>query len=128
MSLHQEVIIKAHAQDVYETLLTSAKFSDMSGGAPADISTEVGGAVVLFGGQIEARNLELVEGVRVVQSWRSGNWPEGVHSVVRFELTSDGDNTKVIFDQSGFPEGAEEHLEPGWYKMYWDPMNAMLSK
>lgn len=128
MFIHQEVTFQARPQDVYALLLTSEKFSDMSGGAPAGISPEVGGAVSLFGGQIEARNLELVEGTRIVQSWRAGNWPEGVHSVVRFELVSDGDKTKIFFDQAGFPEGAEEHLEPGWHKMYWDPMKAMFVK
>lgn len=126
MSIHQEIIINAAPKTVYEILTGSERFSEMSGGAPAVISSDVGGEVSLFGGAIQARNIELVPGQRVVQTWRSADWPEGAHSLVRFELKADGNNTKVIFDQSGHPAEAEDHLIGGWQKMYWDPMNALV--
>lgn len=126
MSIHQEITIKAAPKAVYEILLGSEKFSEMSGGAPAVISGEVGGEVSLFGGAIQGLNVELVAGQRVVQTWRSADWPDGVHSLVRFELSADGSNTKVSFDQVGHPAEAEEHLSAGWQKMYWDPMNALV--
>ncbi len=77
----------------------------MTGGRAADIADDVGGAVSMFGGDIRGRNVELVPGKRVVQAWRSQAWPEGVYSIVRFELAPEGKGTKLVFDQAGHPDG-----------------------
>jgi Activator of Hsp90 ATPase homolog 1-like protein len=45
---------------------------------------------------------------------------------VRFELDAQGSDTKLTFDQSGFPDSNREHLESGWPKMYWEPLKAYL--
>jgi len=128
MPIHQEVTINALPADVYDALLDSETFTRMTGGRDARISPEIGGEAALFDGAIQARNLELVPGTRVVQSWRAGNWPDGVHSVVRFELVEDGGKTKLVFDQTGYPDDAESHLADGWHKMYWAPMNALFDQ
>ena len=128
MTIHQDVVIKGTPKAVYNILLSSKKFKTMSGGREAKISKEVGGEVSLFGGAIQARNVELVAGKRVVQAWRAGDWPEGKYSIIKFELIADGANTKLSFDQAGHPDAATPHLEKGWHDMYWEPMNAMLAK
>jgi uncharacterized protein YndB with AHSA1/START domain len=127
MSIHQETRFSAVPSKVYDILTKSDLFAKMTGGRAADISPEPGGAVSLFGGDIRARNVELVPGKRVVQAWRSQAWPEGVYSIVRFELAADGEGTMLTFDQAGFPDSAREMLEGGWSKMYWTPMDTMLS-
>jgi activator of HSP90 ATPase len=127
MAIHQEVRINASPKTVYNVLTNSEKFAKMTGGRTAAISPDEGGEVSLFGGDIRARNVELVPGKRVVQAWRSSRWPEGVYSIVRFELDRDGDGTKLVFDQSGYPDGAHDMLDSGWGKMYWEPMKAMLA-
>lgn len=123
-SIHQEVHFKASPQRVYDALLTSAQFSKWSGGAPANIVNEPGGQFSCFGGMITGRNVELQKGNRIVQAWRAGNWPEGMYSIARFELVSDGLGTKITFDHTGFPEDMRPHLEAGWSKMYWEPLKA----
>jgi uncharacterized protein YndB with AHSA1/START domain len=128
MGIHQEITINASPAAVYAMLTSSDKFAQMTGGRAAEISTEVGGAVSMFGGDIRARNVELVPGKRVVQAWRSSRWPEGVYSIVRFELTPEGEGTTLVFDQSGYPDEAEKMLEGGWSQMYWQPMNAMFAE
>ena len=127
MKIHQEVTIDASPAAVYGLLTSSSDFAKMTGEKAATISTDVGGAVSLFEGGISARNIELVPGKRVVQAWRSQAWPEGVYSIVKFELTPAGKGTKLVFDQAGHPDGAREMLEGGWHQMYWNPMNAMLT-
>ena len=127
MSIEQEISIDATPDAIYEILLGSTKFTEMTGGRDASISAEEGGEISLFGGAISGRNIELVPGKRVVQSWRSADWPEGVHSVVTFDLSKQGSGTTLKFSQAGHPEAATEHLEAGWHQMYWDPMKAMLS-
>ena len=126
MSIHQEVRINASPNAVYEVLTNSEKFAKMTGGRAAAISREEGGEVSLFGGDIRARNVELVPGRRVVQAWRSSRWPEGIYSIVRFELDRDGDATRLVFDQAGYPDGTRDMLDGGWPKMYWEPMKALF--
>ena len=70
----------------------------------------------------QARNVQLVPGKRVVQAWRSGAWPAGVYSTARFELEEAGQGTKLTFDQSGYPDNAQDMLAGGWSEMYWAPI------
>ena len=127
MNIHQEVTIDASPAAVYGVLTNSTDFAKMTGGRVAEIAREAGGPISMFGGDIRGRNVELVPGRRVVQAWRSQSWPEGVYSIVRFELIAEAKGTKLIFDQSGHPEEAQQMLEGGWHQMYWKPMNAMLA-
>ncbi len=77
-----------------------------SPGAPAKINRTEGGALSLFGGQIVARNVELVADKRIVQAWRDPQWAPGIHSIVKFELTPRGTGTHLVLDQTGISGGA----------------------
>lgn len=89
-------------------------------GPPADISLDEGGGFSLFGGYIEGRNIELVDGVRVVQAWRSKTWDAGVFSIVLFTFDDLDDKCLVKLVHTGFPVDQKPHLEDGWYKNYWN--------
>lgn len=128
MAIEQEITINASPSEVYDVLLNSEKFQTMTGGRETSISKEVGGPVSLFGGAIQARNVEIVPDQRIVQAWRAADWPEGLYSIVNFELNKDGKNTKLHFRQSGHPDEATQHLEAGWHQMYWNPMNEMVKQ
>ncbi|MFD0739405.1 SRPBCC domain-containing protein [Lysobacter koreensis] len=125
-SIHQEIAIAASPDRVYAALLDAAQFSAMSGGAPTEIDGRAGGAFSCFGGMITGRNVELVADRRIVQAWRVGNWPEGVYSIARFELAPRGAETQLVFDHTGFPEDAREHLANGWHANYWEPLRRAL--
>jgi activator of HSP90 ATPase len=130
--IHQAVVFKAGRKRVYEALTEEKRFAQVMDyimkGAATRISTEVGGAFSLFGGVILGRHVELVPYERVVQAWREKDWPAGVYSVVRFQLNEQGEETKLIFDQTGFPDGAAVHLAPGWWSHYWEPMQKYLAR
>jgi len=126
-SIHQEVVFKASPQRIYDALLDAGKFSGFTGGAPAEIDRDPGGAFSCFGGMITGRNIELTPNRRIVQAWRAGNWPEGAYSIVKFEFTAQGSDTKLVFDHAGFPAEHGEHLESGWKKMYWEPLQKYLA-
>ncbi len=128
MTIHQDVTISAKPAEVYALLTNSERFSRMTGGREATISSEAGGPISLYGGHLVGRNIELVPGKRVVQAWRSKDWPEGVYSIVRFELSAEGKGTKIALHQAGHPADAQAHLEEGWHKMYWKPMQEAAAK
>jgi activator of HSP90 ATPase len=123
--IHQEVDFAAPPQRIYAALIESKRFAAFTG-APADIHAEVGGAFSCFNGIISGRNVELVPNERIVQAWRVANWPPGVYSIAKFELKTQGSGTRLIFDHSGFPEDAREHLAQGWKARYWDPLQKYL--
>lgn len=125
--IHMEIIINSTPQRVYGVLLDSDQFSAFTNGAPAEIDPAEGGRFSCFGGQILGRTVELKPGERIVQAWRAKSWPEGLYSIVRFELTERGGATVLAMDHSGVPESELEHLTSGWTKMYWDPLKAHLA-
>lgn len=90
------------------------------------ISREVGGTFVIFGGHIIGRNLELIPGQRIVQAWRVVDWDSGHYSVARFDLSAQAPGTKIVFDHTGFPKGQAEHLAAGWKSHYWEPLKVYL--
>jgi len=127
--IHQEIDFKVAPAVLYQTLLSSKKFSEcVKKSFPdfnemsAKIDSTVGGVFSLFDGHIIGRTLELVPNQRIVQAWRVVDWPDGVYSIAKFEITSQGSGTHLIFDHTGFPKGLKEHLAIGWQQHYWDAL------
>ena len=56
-----------------------------------------------------------------------GDWPDGVYTLVKFELKPQGSGTTVILDHTGFMEGDFDHLSAGWYSHYWEPLKKFLT-
>jgi uncharacterized protein YndB with AHSA1/START domain len=137
-AIQQEVIFKASRKRVYDALTETKQFDKvvqlseaMKGGmppgaAPTNISREVGGAFMLFGGYVSGRHIELVPNERIVQAWRPQSWKPGVYSIVKFELADEGAGTKLVLDHTGFPDGTAEHLAGGWKVNYWEPLEKYL--
>ncbi|GJM37912.1 MAG: hypothetical protein DHS20C19_12790 [Acidimicrobiales bacterium] len=103
------------------------RFSEMTGGAPAEIDSTEGGAISLFGGMTTGRTIEAVPNERLVQAWRPQPWEAGVYSTVRFELSGDGTSTTVTLDHRGYPDGEDEHLAQGWHDNYWNNIRALIA-
>src|SRR5690242_16260841 len=130
-SIRQEVVFKADPMRVFETLLDAKRFSDFTG-APAEIESSAGGAFSCFGGVITGRNIEVMPGQRIVQAWRVSMWPQGLYSIVRFELRAQGSETKLVMDHVGFPAEMRAHLngdeaQGGWSRHYWEPLKKYLA-
>lgn len=125
--IHQEITFNASAKAVYKALTDSSEFAKFTG-AEARIDAGEGGAFLCFGTFIAGRNVELVPATRIVQAWRVFNWPDGVYSIVRVELTEDDGKTTVVLDQAGVPEDATKHVDGGWGVKYWEPLRAYLER
>jgi activator of HSP90 ATPase len=137
-AIHQEPTFNASPKRVYHALTDTPQFdkvieiggsknSPALGTRPTEISTQIGGPFVLFGGHIIGRHVELIPAQRIVQAWRVIDWEQGVYSIARFELKEAGAGTKIIFDHTGFPNGLAAHLADGWDSHYWKPLRSFLS-
>jgi len=125
-SLHQEIELNAAPERIFHVLLDSKGFAAFTGMA-ATIDPSAGGAFNTFGGLIEGRNIEIIPSSRIVQAWRPTHWDPGVYSIVHFELKASTAGATLVLDQTGFPEGEFDHLDPGWHLRYWDPMKKYLA-
>src|SRR5260370_10555759 len=74
-TIRQTVTFKASPQDVYETLMDTAKHEALSG-EKASISRAVGGAFTALGAHISWFNLVPQPGSKIVQAWPPKDfWP-----------------------------------------------------
>jgi activator of HSP90 ATPase len=125
--LRQTATFKATPHEVYELLMDSRKHSKFTG-APASISRSVGGKFSAYGGDLSGTNLELRPDKKIVQSWRSDDWPAGHYSRASFTLKKIKGGTRLSFYQSGVPNAHYAGIKQGWIDYYWKPMKAMLEK
>jgi activator of HSP90 ATPase len=137
-SIHQEALIKANPARVYSALTDAKQFDGvvkLSAATksmslkpnPSVISKDAGGAFSLFGGYVTGRQIELVRNTRIVQVWRAGSWKPGEYSLVKFQFTPQGPDTKLTLDHAGFPQGEAEHLAEGWKGNYFEPLAKYLA-
>jgi uncharacterized protein YndB with AHSA1/START domain len=126
-AIHHETVFKASPKRVYEALLSEKEHAAFTG-APATIKREAGSAFTTHGGQITGRLLEFVPDRLIVKAWRVAAWPEGVYSLVRYEMKGEGSGTRLILDHTGAPEAAKPQLEEGWKLRYWGPLAQYLEK
>jgi uncharacterized protein YndB with AHSA1/START domain len=115
-------IIPATAQEIYDAWLDSAGHSQMTGGA-ARMSSKVGAEVSAWDGYIAGRNLELVPGERIVQSWRTTQFTDDHEdSVIAVTLEEVEGGTLVTLVHANVPDGQTSYQQGGWQKHYFDPM------
>jgi uncharacterized protein YndB with AHSA1/START domain len=114
--------IPASAQDIYDAWLDSEAHTRMTGGEAA-MSDEIGAQVVAWGGYITGRNLELVPGERIVQSWRTAEFTDQHEdSIVTVTLEEVADGTLLTLTHSRVPDGQTSYQEGGWQVHYLEPM------
>ncbi|HYM11932.1 MAG TPA: SRPBCC domain-containing protein [Bryobacterales bacterium] len=125
-SLEQEVTFSASPHEVFEALLDAGKHSAFTG-APAEIERKPGGRFSLYGGQLSGVTVTFIQDQRILQQWRSANWPEGTFSHLYYILSPlDGGGTRLLLTQTGVPAQHFADINRGWHKYYWAKMAEYL--
>jgi activator of HSP90 ATPase len=126
-NIRQTVTFKAAPHEVYEVLMDQKKHAKLVG-SEASISRKAGGKFVIYGGDIEGKNLELDPDQKIVQTWRFNDWPEGHFSTVTFVFTPIEKGTRLTFTQTDVPDDKYEEIKQGWTDYYWSPLKQMIQK
>ena len=128
-NLDKEIIIKTSPHELYEAFMDSKKHSKFTE-SKAKVSREVGGNFSIFEGDINGKNVELIQDKKIIQTWRSEgeNWPKGYYSTITLMFEPVDDGTLIKFTHTDIPEGAYESVKEGWDKYYWEPLKEMLEK
>ncbi len=114
--------IPASPEEIYQAWLDSLAHSEMTGAA-ANMSEQIGAEVSAWDGYISGRNLELVPGERIVQSWRTSEFAdEHGDSVITILLEEADEGTLLTLEHSNVPDEQRSYEEGGWEENYFEPM------
>ena len=126
-TIEQTVFIDASPKDVYDALLDARKHSKFTG-SPAKTNAKVGAKFTAWDGYIDGKNVELVEGKKIVQDWKTTQWPEG-YPFSRLDLTlsprKGGTELKMV--HSKVPAEQVADYTEGWKSSYWNPLKAYFA-
>jgi activator of HSP90 ATPase len=121
-------IPNASAREIYEAWLDSRKHADFTGDQ-ADIQSEVGGSFTIGGGYITGQNLELTPYSRIVQSWRTTEFPDtAVDSWLEVLLEDTPEGCVLTLNQKKLPEDQVDSYKDGWQEYYFEPLQKYFEK
>jgi activator of HSP90 ATPase len=109
-------IIPAPPEDVYLALTNPLTISLWTGEA-AEMRTEPGSEFSLWEGSIVGKNLEFIEGKKIVQQWYFGE--ESEQSIVSIILHPDKKGTSVELKHTNIPDEDYEDMLEGWDNNYF---------
>ncbi len=108
--------IPAPPDEVY-LALTIPLSIELWTGDKAEMSTEPGSEFSLWGGSIIGRNIEFIEGKKLVQQWYFGDQEE--ESIVTITLHPDKGETSVELKHTNIPDQDYQDLIEGWDESYF---------
>ena len=109
-------IIPATPEDVY-LALTNPITIHLWSGEEAEMSTEAGTEFSLWDGSIVGKNLEFVEGKKIVQQWYFGDQP--AESIVTIVLHPHQEGTSVELKHTNIPDEDFDDIVEGWKESYF---------
>jgi len=116
-------VIPVTPRRIYDAWLSSDEHSSFTG-APAQISARKGSRFTAHDGYISGSNLDLERGTRIVQSWRTTDFPEDAEdSQLEITFIQSETGTRVVINHGGIPEGQGERYHTGWSERYLKPLS-----
>ena len=113
-------IIPAPPERVYTAWLDAAEHAKMTGGAATD---EGDGRFTAWDGYITGRTVSAVPHTKVVQAWRTTEFPDDVpDSVLTISFEAADGGTKLTLVHENIPVGQSDAYEQGWHEHYFAPM------
>lgn len=107
---------------VYLAWLEGGKHSEMTG-AEAHGEPVAGTPFDAWDGYIHGTNVELEPGRRIVQRWRTAEFPgDAPDSLIEVTLAPEGNGTRLNLKHTGIPDGQARLYEQGWHDHYFRPM------
>ncbi|MEK7158165.1 MAG: SRPBCC domain-containing protein [Patescibacteria group bacterium] len=127
-SITVSAILPATPQHIYDAWLSSDGHSDMTG-AHANIHPGVGGTFTAWDGYIEGTTRKLIPNERIVQSWRTSEFPEDApDSKLEIVLEEVKGKAKITLHHTNIPKGQGRMYKEGWTDHYFEPMKSYFRK
>jgi activator of HSP90 ATPase len=121
-------IIPAKASEIYDAWLNSKGHAAMTGSA-AQVDGTVGGKFTAWDGYISGTTLDLKPGQRIVQAWRTSEFPhDAPDSRIEILFEEVEAATKLTFIHNNIPEDQVESYRQGWDDFYYKPMKEYFGR
>ena len=122
------VVIPAKLSEVYKAWLSTKGHTAMTG-SPATVEGKAGGKFSAWDGYIFGTTLELTPNERILQAWRTTEFPEDAPDSrveILFEEAAGG--TKITLAHTKMPEEQVDDYKQGWEDFYFKPMREYFGK
>ncbi len=114
--------LPGRAEQIFRAWLSTAGHTAMTG-SPAKVEPRVGGSFQAWDGYISGKTLELKPYTRIVQAWRTTEFPPDCpDSRVEILLEEKNGETQVTLIHTEIPEGQAGSYKQGWEDFYFKPM------
>lgn len=121
-SFEISTLLAASPQAVHRAWLDPKEHGQFIGGQ-AEIDPRVGGTFRIWDGYITGKTLEIDPPGRIVQSWRTTEFPAGSpDSRLEVRLEAEGKGTRLTLLQTEVPDGQGSMYEQGWQDHYFQKM------
>ena len=127
-SLMMSVVLPATPEQVYTAWLSTEKHSAFTG-SPAAVDAKVGGAFTAWDGYIGGMTLALEPYRRIVQAWRTTEFPDDApDSRLEILIEPVEGGARLTLDHTGIPAGQADEYRQGWEDFYFGPLAAYFAK
>ena len=114
--------LKTNPAAIYNAWLDSAAHGEFTGDV-AEIDPTVGGKFKAWGGYIWGVTLELEPNRRILQSWRTSDFPENApDSLLEVLIEEVEGGSRLTLVHTNIPDGQMVGYEQGWQDYYFTPM------
>ena len=127
-NIEQTEFISAEPEEVYDAFVNAKKHTAFTG-SKATSQPRVGGRFTAWDGYSFGKYLKLEKGKRIVQEWKTTEWPEGYPpSIVEFSFRKKEGGTELTMVHSKVPAEQAEDYRQGWIDFYWNPLKEYFRK
>jgi uncharacterized protein YndB with AHSA1/START domain len=121
-------LIPADPPTIFAAWLDSAGHTAMTGAA-ARVEARAGSQFSAWDGYISGTTLEVDPGRRIVQTWRTTEFPEDApDSQLEILLEPEGQGTRVTLYHTEIPLGQGDRYRSGWEEFYFAPMRRFFAQ
>jgi activator of HSP90 ATPase len=127
-SFQISTVLPAEPERIYEAWMSSQEHAAMTG-SPATIDPQIGGKFTAGEGYISGKTLELEPQCRILQAWRTTEFPtDSPDSQLEVLLEKVDGGTKLTLLHTEIPDGQGESYKQGWQEFYFVPMRDYFSE
>jgi len=127
-TLQLSSLIPADPPTLFAAWLDSAGHTAMTGAA-AKVEARTGSQFTAWDGYISGTTLEVDPGRRIVQTWRTTEFPEDApDSQLEILLEPEGEGTRVTLLHTEIPLGQGDRYRSGWEEFYFAPMRRFFGQ
>jgi activator of HSP90 ATPase len=120
--------LPATPEKVYRAWLSTKGHTAMTG-SPARVVPRLGGSFTAWDGYISGRTTALEPYTRIVQDWRTSEFPDDApDSQIEILLEAAEGGTQLTLTHRNIPEGQAESYKSGWHESYFQPMKAYFKE